>query len=142
MVLLDLDFDLDRLDFEFDLERRVFDLDRDLRDLDLDLDLRDLDFDLERRVDLEFDLDLRDFDLDRDRRVRDLDRERLDFDVGERERCLNDGDFERDFLERSREGDLDLDFLAVLSFSWFAGVSVDGDRLFFFLPSAILINLA
>lgn len=156
---LELDRDLDRRDFEIDLDldRLDFDLEMDLERLDLDLeaDLErlDLDFDkdLERdRRDFEADLDLsrdleRDLDLDLERRELDRDFD-LDLDWREldleRERCLKEGDVERDFW-----GDLDRDFRfsATLLFNSTVGsltASFDGETLFFFLPSAMLISFA
>lgn len=160
-TLLDLDFFV--REQEVDLDARLLvgfnDLDFDLRDrersYDLDLD-RLRDFERDRDLDLDLDLDLRDFDLDLDwreadleRRDLDLERERRDFDAGERERCFTDGDLELDFFERET-GDFDFDFLtgaattgvvftSVFSFSFTSG---DGERLFFFFPSAILISFA
>lgn len=96
---------------------------------DCDLDLRDF----ERSIDRDF--DLRDFDFDRERRDRDLDRERRDRDTGERVRRLFDtGDLDFDFFARLTTGDFERDF--------FFSLSGDGERLFFFFPSAILISLA
>lgn len=147
-------------DFERDfVDLESLDTDRDFRDLLLsslfDLDFFDLECDLLR--DLEFfdfdlldfkrscerDLDLLDFDRDRDRDLLDLDfdRDLLNFDAGERD--LRDfesrlGDLDLDFFERvPGDLDLDLDFFVVLS-----NDSGDGVRLFFFLPSAMLINFA
>ena len=128
-----LDSDLDFLDLLLSL---LFDLDFLDRDRDLEWDLGDLDFvrlDFERSCDLDFDRDLDRLDLD-------LDRDRLDFDAGDRERRVFEsrlGDLDLDFLERLMgDFDLDLDFFA------FSRVSGDGVRLFFFFPSAMLINLA
>lgn len=133
-----LESDLDFLDL---LLSMLFDLDFLDRERDLECDLGDLDFvrlDFERSCDL--DLDLLDFDLDLDRLDLDLDLDRLDLDAGDRERRVFEsrlGDLDLDFLERLiGDFDLDLDFFA------FSNDSGDGVRLFFFFPSAMLINLA
>lgn len=131
-----LESDLDFLDL---LLSSLFDLDFLDRERDLECDLGDLDFDrrdFERSC--ERDLDL--LDLDLDRLDLDLERDRLDFEAGDRD--LRDfesllGDLDLDFFERfTGDFDRDLDFF-VLSCD-----SGDGVRLFFFLPSAMLINLA
>lgn len=129
--------DLDFLDLLLSslLDRDFLDRDRD-RDRDLgDLDL--LRLDLVRSCERDFDL----LDLDRDLLDLDLERDRLDFEAGDRDRRVFEsrlGDFVLDFFERL-VGDLDpdRDFLADLS-----NDSGDGVRLFFFFPSAMLINLA
>lgn len=113
-------FDLDFFERERDLER----------DRDLDFDLRVLERSTERDFDLlDFDFDLRDLDFERDLRL---------FDTGDREgrRAFAIGDFERDFFGLLTTGDLERDFFAT-----FSGSGV-GERLFFFLPSAMLISLA
>lgn len=131
-----LESDLDLLDL---LLSTLFDRDFFERDSDLDrdfLDLGDFDFDLlvlERSRDLDFDL----LDLDLDLLDRDLERDRLDLDAGDRDlRDFETGDLDRDFFERF-VGDFECDFFEILS-----GSSGDGERLFFFLPSAMLINFA
>lgn len=117
------------------LDRDFLDLERD-RDRDLgDLDLLRLDF--VRSCERDFDL----LDLDRDLLDLDLERERLDFETSDRDRRVFESrlsDLDLDFFERF-VGDLDLDrdFFADLSSD-----SGEGVRLFFFFPSAILINLA
>jgi len=115
-------------------------LDRDFLDRDRDRDLGDLDllrFDLARSC--ERDLVL--LDLDRDLRDLDLERDRLDFEAGDRERRVFEsrlGDLDLDFFERfTGDLDIDRDFLTDLSSD-----SGEGVRLFFFFPSAMLINLA
>lgn len=115
-------------------------LDRDFLDRDRDRDLGDLDllrFDLMRSC--ERDLVL--LDLDRDLRDLDLERDRLDFEAGDRDRRVFEsrlGDLLLDFFERfTGDLDTDRDFLADLSSD-----SGEGVRLFFFFPSAMLINLA
>lgn len=147
------DFERDFVDLEsLDTDRDFLDLlrsslfDLDFFDLECDL-LRDLeffDFDLlDFKRSCERDFDLLDFDRDRDRDLLDLDfdRDLLNFDAGERD--LRDfesrlGDLDLDFFERvPGDLDLDLDFFVVLS-----NDSGDGVRLFFFLPSAMLINFA
>lgn len=115
-------------------------LDRDFLDRDRDRDLGDLDLlrlDFVRSCERDFDL----LDLDRDLLDLDLDRDRLDFKAGDRERRVFEsrlGDLVLDFFERfAGDLDTDRDFLADLS-----NDSGDGVRLFFFFPSAMLINLA
>ena len=134
-----LETDLDFLDLLLSslLERDFLDRDRDRdRDRDLgDLDLLRLDF--VRSCERDFDL----LDLDRDLLDLDFERDRLDFEAGDRDRRVFEsrlGDLLLDFFERF-VGDLDADrdFLADLSTD-----SGDGVRLFFFFPSAMLINLA
>lgn len=131
-----LESDLDFLDlllsslFDRDFLDRERDLERDLGDFDLVR--RDFERSCERDLDL--------LDLDLDRLDLDLERDRLDFEVGDRD--LRDfesllGDLDLDFFERFT-GDFDRD----LDFFTFSNVSGDGVRLFFFFPSAILINLA
>lgn len=129
-----LESDLDFLDLLLSslLDRDFLDRERD-RDLDLDL----LRLDLIRSCERDFDL----LDLDRDLLDLDLERDRLVFEAGDRDRRVFEsrlGDFVLDFFERL-VGDLDpdRDFLADLS-----NDSGDGVRLFFFFPSAMLINLA
>ena len=114
-------------------------LDRDFLDRERDRDLGDLDL---LRLDLlrscERDFDLR--DLDRDLLDLDLERDRLDFEAGDRDRRVFEsrlGDLLLDFFERLGDLDPERDFLADLS-----NDSGDGVRLFFFFPSAMLINLA
>lgn len=127
-----LEADLDFLDLLLSslLERDFFDRECD-RERDLgDLDLVRLDFERSCERDLERDL----LDLD-------LERERLDFEAGDRDRRVFESrlaDFDRDFLERfAGDFDSDRDFFADLSSD-----SGEGVRLFFFFPSAMLINFA
>lgn len=133
-----LESDLDFLDLLLSL---LFDLDFLDRERDLECDRGDFDFvrlDFERSCDLDF--DLLDFDLDLDRLDLDLERDRLDFEAGDRDRRVFEsrlGDFDLDFFERLiGDFDLDRDFFALSS------ASGDGVRLFFFFPSAMLINFA
>lgn len=133
-----LESDLNFLDL---LLSSLLDLDFFDRERDLECDLGDLDL-LRRNFERSWDrdLDLLDLDLDLDRRDLDLDRDLLDFEGGERERRDFEsrlGDFDLDFLERFM-GDLDRD----LDFFALSRESGDGVRLFFFFPSAMLINLA
>jgi len=131
-----LESDLDFLDL---LRSSLFD--RDFFDRERDRDLGDLDLlrnDFVRSC--ERDLDL--LDLERDFLDLDLERDRLDFEVGDRDRRVFEsrleGDLDLDFFERiAGDFDLDCDFFADLSRD-----SGEGVRLFFFLPSAILINFA
>lgn len=131
-----LESDLDFLDLLRSslFERDFFDRERE-RDLgDLDLLRRDL-----ARV-CERDLDL--LDLERDFRDLDLERDRRDFEAGDRDRRVFAsrlaGDFDLDFFRRfAGDFDLERDF-----FADFSNDSGEGVRLFFFLPSAMLINFA
>lgn len=120
--------------FDLDFLVRIGDFERDFLDLEIgDLDLDLLDF--ERSWDL--DLDLLVFDFDRDLLVLDLERDRRDFDAGDRDLLdFGIGDFDLDFLDLPT-GDLEGDFLES-----FSGSSGEGERLFFFFPSAMLINFA
>lgn len=142
----DLERDLEDLeslesDLDFlDLLRSSL-LDRDFFEREHERDLGDLDL---LRIDFirscERDLDLLDFErlfLDLD-----LECERLDFEAGDRDRRVLEsrlaGDLVLDFFERfAGDFDLDRDFFADLSAD-----SGDGVRLFFFLPSAMLISFA
>lgn len=130
-----LEADLDFLDLLLSslLDRDFFDRECD-RERDLDLDLERLDF--ERSCERDFDLR----DLDRDLLDLDLERERLDFEAGDRDRRVFESrlaDLDRDFLERFGDFDSDRDFFTDLSSD-----SGEGVRLFFFFPSAMLINFA
>lgn len=130
-----LESDLDFLDLLLSslLDRDFFDRERDRDFGDLDLDRLDFVRSCERDFDLlDFECDLLDLDLDRDR---------LDFEAGDRDRCVFKSrlcDLDLDFFERF-VGDLDLDRDFFVDLSSDSG---EGVRLFFFFPSAMLINLA
>lgn len=115
-------------------------LDRDFLERERERDLGDLDLlrlDLARSCERDFDL----LDFEWDLLDLDLERDRLDFETGDRDRRAFESrlsDLDLDFFERlAGDLDRDRDFFADLS-----NDSGEGVRLFFFFPSAMLINFA